>query len=56
MAAVYLTSFLRRRGYRASYINLFQHEKEKLIGLLSENPLCVAITTNGSSQERWLRQ
>jgi len=45
LAAVYLTSFLRRRGYRASYINLFQHEKEKLIGLLSENPLCVAITT-----------
>jgi len=45
LAAVYLTNFLRRKGYRADYINLFQHEKEKLLAHLDENPLCVAITT-----------
>jgi p-methyltransferase len=45
LAAVYLTSFLSRRGFNARYINLFQCEKEKLIEYLSEDPLCVAITT-----------
>jgi len=45
LAAVYLTNFLRNRGYRAGYINLFQYEKEKLIEYLAADPLCVAITT-----------
>ena len=45
LAAVYLTNFLRRKGYRANYINLFQHEKEKLLEHLEQNPLCIAITT-----------
>ena len=45
LAAVYLTNFLRRRGYEARYVNLFQYEQEKLIALLEEDPLCVAITT-----------
>lgn len=45
LAAVYLTHFLRRRGVGAYYINLFQHEKEKLAEYLDRNPLCVAITT-----------
>jgi p-methyltransferase len=45
LAAVYLTSFLRRNGHQAKYINLFQFEKEKLISYLAEDPLCVAITT-----------
>ena len=45
LAAVYLTNFLKMRGYSAKYINLFQHEKEKLANYLSQNPLCVAITT-----------
>jgi radical SAM PhpK family P-methyltransferase len=45
LAAVYLSSFLRRRGHTAKYINLFQHEKDKLIEYLAEEPLCVAITT-----------
>jgi p-methyltransferase len=45
LAAVYLTNYLRRRGVHAKYINLFQHEKEKLISYLNENPYCVAITT-----------
>ncbi|HEY0171020.1 MAG TPA: PhpK family radical SAM P-methyltransferase [Pyrinomonadaceae bacterium] len=45
LAAVYLTNFLRRHGFRADYINLFQHEKDRLAALLAEDPLCVAITT-----------
>src|SRR6185369_1095847 len=45
LAAVYLTNFLKRRGQQAKYINLFQYEKDKLIQYLSEDPLCVAITT-----------
>src|ERR1700749_1069652 len=45
LAAVYLTNFLRRRGFRADYVNLFQHEKERLAALLAEDPVCVAITT-----------
>ena len=45
LAAVYLTNYLRKKGYRAEYINLFQFEKEKLINYLKHGPLCVAITT-----------
>ena len=45
LAAVYLTNFLRNRGHHASYINLFQYEKDRLIEYLSMDPLCVAITT-----------
>jgi radical SAM PhpK family P-methyltransferase len=45
LAAAYLTNFLRNRGYQARYVNLFQYEKEKLKEYLSQDPLCVAITT-----------
>lgn len=45
LAAVYLTHFLRKRGVRAEYINLFEFEKGQLKKLLAQNPLCVAITT-----------
>jgi p-methyltransferase len=45
LAAMYLTTFLRRSGFEAGYINLFQYEKEKLISYLNQNPVCVAITT-----------
>src|SRR5688500_14695433 len=45
LAAAYLTAFLRRRGLRTEYINLFQYEKQRLIDLLAEDPQCVAITT-----------
>lgn len=45
LAAVYLTSFLRRRGYRSEYLNLFQYEQDRLRELLETDPLCVAITT-----------
>src|ERR1700741_3559766 len=45
LAAVYLSTFLRRRGYTTKYINLFQYEKDRLIEYLAEAPLCVAITT-----------
>src|SRR5215813_681751 len=45
LAAAYLTTFLRRSGYNARYINLFQYEKDRFIEYLSTDPLCVAITT-----------
>ncbi len=45
LAAVYLTNFLRRHGFSARYVNLFQYEKEKLREYLAEDPVCVAITT-----------
>jgi p-methyltransferase len=45
LAAVYLTNYLRRRGHGARYINLFQHEKERLVEYLAQDPVCVAITT-----------
>jgi p-methyltransferase len=45
LAAVYLTNYLRRRGCRAKYVNLFQYEKDKLIEYLADDPYCVAITT-----------
>ncbi len=45
LAAVYLTSYLRRRGHASEYVNLFQYQKEQLDRLLDEDPLCVAITT-----------
>jgi radical SAM PhpK family P-methyltransferase len=45
LAAVYLTNFLRNHGHETRYINLFQHEKEKLIEYLADDPFCVAITT-----------
>lgn len=45
LAAVYLTHYLRKRGFKARHINLFQYEKEQLAQYLAEDPLCVAITT-----------
>lgn len=45
LAAAYLTNFLRRLGVRADYLNLYQQEKQRLVELLAERPLCVAITT-----------
>ena len=45
LAAAYLTNFLNRRGIGAEYINLFQHEKERLVEYLAQDPVCVAITT-----------
>jgi radical SAM PhpK family P-methyltransferase len=45
LAAVYLTNFLRNKGHQTRYINLFQHEKQKLIEYLAGDPFCVAITT-----------
>lgn len=45
LAAAYLTSFLRKSGFSAEYINLFQVEREKLALYLAQEPRCVAITT-----------
>lgn len=45
LASVYLCNYLARRGKTCTFINLFQHEKERLADILRNNPLCVAITT-----------
>ena len=45
LAAVYLTTFLKRQGFEARYINLFQYQKDRLIEYLKQDPLCIAITT-----------
>lgn len=45
LAAVYLTSFLRRHGLEAEYVNLFQVEKARLADLLDQGARCVAVTT-----------
>lgn len=45
LAAVYLSSYLRKRGFAVRRINLFQYEKDALAAYLAEDPLCVAITT-----------
>lgn len=45
LAAAYLSNFLRKRNCETRSINLFQHEKEKLIEYLAQDPVCVAITT-----------
>jgi p-methyltransferase len=45
LAAAYLTHFLRRRGHKVEFINLYQYEKERLVEYLASDPLCVAITT-----------
>ena len=45
LAAVYLTHYLRRRGFAVEYVNLFQYEKDLLLDYLREGPRCVAITT-----------
>src|SRR5690349_19045576 len=45
LGAVYLTSFLRRRGFRAEIVNYFNAEQDSFKSLLAERPHAVAITT-----------
>jgi radical SAM PhpK family P-methyltransferase len=45
LAAVYLTNFLRRKGFDAHYVNLFLYEQDRLIDFLRRDPHCIAITT-----------
>jgi len=45
LAALYLTSYLRRQGLRAEPISLFSGEQDRLAALLSEQPAVVAVTT-----------
>ncbi|MFI7020082.1 PhpK family radical SAM P-methyltransferase [Streptomyces sp. NPDC050164] len=46
LAAVYLTSFLRNKGFQAEYVSLFRPERLRLEELLEQrNPRVVAITT-----------
>jgi radical SAM PhpK family P-methyltransferase len=45
LAALYLTNFLRRKGFEASFVSLLPAQQEELVDLLSMGPSVVAITT-----------
>lgn len=45
LGAIYLTSFLHRRGYDIELVNFFNYGKERLRDLLADKPRAVAITT-----------
>ena len=45
LAALYLTSFLRKHGLRAEPIGLFSAEHDRLTALLERRPAVVAVTT-----------
>jgi radical SAM PhpK family P-methyltransferase len=45
LAALYLTSFLRRRGVSAEPVSLYSGERDRLADLLAERPTVVAVTT-----------
>jgi len=45
LAVAYLVSFLRKRELSAEGVNFFNAEKGRLVELLGQRPLCVAITT-----------
>lgn len=45
LAALYLTSFLRRHGLSAEPVSLFSGERDRLAELLAERPTVVAVTT-----------
>ncbi|MGW1131180.1 PhpK family radical SAM P-methyltransferase [Streptomyces griseoluteus] len=45
LAALYLTSFLRRRGLSAEPVSLYSGERDRLADLLAERPTVVAVTT-----------
>ncbi|MEU9353265.1 PhpK family radical SAM P-methyltransferase [Streptomyces griseoloalbus] len=45
LAALYLTSFLRRHGLSAEPVSLFSGERDRLADLLAERPTVVAVTT-----------
>ncbi len=45
LAVAYLSTFLNRQGLITEYINIFQHEKDRLAELLKTNVRTVAITT-----------
>ncbi len=44
-AVMYLTNFLRKKGYVCDFVNSYRHERPKLDNLLAGRPLVVAIST-----------
>ena len=45
LGVAYLTSYLRKRGYTADYVNFYSAEQDRLKELLAARPRSVAITT-----------
>ncbi len=45
LGVFYLTSYLQKRGYITDHLNFYNDEQDRLIELLSNKPVSVAITT-----------
>ncbi|SBT65686.1 radical SAM P-methyltransferase, PhpK family [Micromonospora sediminicola] len=45
LAALYLTSYLRKHGLRAEPVSLFSSEQDRVAALLAEQPAVVVVTT-----------
>ncbi len=45
LPVVYLTSFLRRRGFEVDFVNYFNHDQDRFAQLLERKPRAVALTT-----------
>ncbi len=56
LGAIYLTNYLRRRGFSAELINFFNFEKQRLSDLLKELPRAVAITTTYYIEDEPIRE
>lgn len=56
LGAVYLTNYLRRRGFSAELVNLFNFEKQRLASLLKDSPRAVVITTTYYIEDEPIRE
>lgn len=56
LGAVYLTSFLRARGFNAGLVNFYNFEKDRLADLLAQSPRAVAITTTYYIEEEPIKE
>jgi p-methyltransferase len=56
LGAVYLTSFLRKRGFSAELINSYNIEKDRLNDLLQDSPRSVVITTTYYVEEEPVKE
>src|SRR5947209_15636941 len=56
LGAIYLTSYLRRRGFGVELVNFFNYGRGRLRALLPEGPRAVAITTTYYVEDEPVRE
>src|SRR5437763_1270542 len=56
LGAIYLTSYLRRRGFGVELVNFFNYGRGRLRALLAEGPRAVAITTTYYVEDEPVRE